>query len=330
MILAGDLGGTKCNIALLEKNDSALKILFQHRYPSHDYKNFPAVLAAFLEDARQVLTASRAGKVLAAGFGVAGPVMAGHAHLTNLGWDLDRAALQQQLGTGHVALLNDLEATGYSLPWLSRDEIFVLNQGTPSPESAIALLAAGTGLGEAILHWSGSRYMVAAGEGGHCDFAPRTEQEIELLRHMKKTEARVSFEMVLSGRGFPVIHRFLDPSVLHPSFTDPQADPAPEITRLGLAGTCPVCVQTLDLWAALYGAEAGNLALKALARAGVVVAGGIAVKLLDKMKDGTFFRAFCEKSKFQDLLAQIPVTILLNEEAPLLGAAAEAARLLGA
>ena len=143
---------------------------------------------------------------------------------------------------------------------------------------------------------------------------------------MKKRYEFVSFELILSGRGFRFVHEFLGPDVKHPSFEQPGADPAPEITRLGLEGECAVCAQTLDLWTALYGAEAGNLALKSLARGGVYVAGGIAVKILPKMKDGSFVRAFCEKSKFGSLLSQIPIYLVLNENAPLLGAAALAAK----
>jgi glucokinase len=330
MILAGDIGGTKCNLALFDKKEGAFAILFQRRYPSHDYKKFPDLLAAFLDDARETLTAKDVSNIRAAGFGVAGPVVGYAAHLTNLGWDLDGSAIERQLGTAHVALLNDLESTGYSLPWLAAGETCPLNSGTPIPRAAQALIAAGTGLGEALLHWNSSRYVVVPGEGGHCDLAPRNEKEIELLRYMKKTHPCVSFELILSGRGFYTIHHFLNPGVRHESFDQPGIDPAPEISRRGLEGSCPVCVETLDIWSALYGAEAGNLALKALARGGVFVAGGIAVKLLPKMKDGTFLRAFCEKEKFQDLLSEVPIKIVLNEQAPLIGAAAEAALLLDA
>jgi glucokinase len=150
-----------------------------------------------------------------------------------------------------------------------------------------------------------------------------------LLRHMKKTEEFVSIELILSGRGFRTIHNFLDPSVEHPSFEDPHADAAPEITRLGMAGQCPVCVRTLDLWVSMYGSEAGNLALKVLARGGVWVAGGIAPKIQQKMEDGTFFKAFCAKEKFGELLAQIPIYMVLNEEAPLIGAQSQAMKAAG-
>jgi glucokinase len=235
----------------------------------------------------------------------------------------------KQLSTPHVALLNDLEATAYSLPLMEPSELSTLNQGVPAPQTTQALLAAGTGLGESILVWDGAGHVVVSTEGGHTDFPPRTEQEIELLRYMKKSNEFVSMELILSGRGFRTIHTFLDPSVQHPSFADPEADAAPEITRLALEGKCPICVQTLDLWVSMYGAEAGNLALKVLARGGVWVAGGIAVKIRKKMEDGTFFRAFCAKEKFSALLAQIPVYMVLNEEAPLIGALSRAMKAAG-
>lgn len=176
-----------------------------------------------------------------------------------------------------------------------------------------------------MLAWNGSRYIVMPSEGGHADFAPRTEQEIELLRYLKTLHEFVSFELIVSGRGFLTLHEFLNKNIRHRSFDEPGADPAPEITRLGLEGSCPVCVETLDLFVTLYGAEAGNLALKALARGGLFVAGGIAPKILPKLQSGKFLTAFCEKEKFRQLLSQFPIHIVLNEEAPLLGAAAEAA-----
>lgn len=325
MILAGDIGGTKSNLALMEKKGDSFQIVFLHRYASDQYTQFEEIIEDFLGRGRDFLSASPAGRVQAAGFGVAGPVIGRGVRITNLTWGIDADALERQLGTRHIVLLNDLEATGYSLPCLAPEDFCALNEGSPAPHGTRALIAAGTGLGEAILTWNGNRYIVAPSEGGHADFAPRTEREIELLRYMKKMHRFVSFELIVSGRGFLTLHQFLNPRVRHPSFDEPGADPAPEITRLGLEGNCAVCVETLDLFVTLYGAEAGNLALKALARGGVFVAGGIAPKILPKMQNGRFFTAFCEKEKFQELLSHFPIHIVLNQEAPLLGAAAEAA-----
>jgi len=329
VILAGDIGGTKCNLALYEIRGKSHRKIIDQRYESREFPTFDEMISRFLLETRSETKAAGKHYIEAAGFGVAGPVIDHRVKATNLPWIVDRATLAKQLGTPHVVLLNDLEATAHSLALMAPSELSTLNQGTPSPQSTQALLAAGTGLGEAILFWDGKQHLVASSEGGHTDFAPRTEQEIELLRYMKKQYEFVSLELILSGRGFRTIHSFLDASVTHPSFEGPEADAAPEITRLALAGQCPICVQTLDLWVSLYGAEAGNLALKVLARGGVWVAGGIAVKIRKKMEDGAFFRAFCEKEKFAALLAQIPIHMVLNEEAPLIGAMSQAIQAAG-
>jgi len=329
VILAGDIGGTKCNLALFEVQGETTRKVADRRYASRDFSTFDEIVSGFLAESKSALKDSRSQKIEAAGFGVAGPVIGHRVKATNLPWVVDGPALVEKLGTQHVVLMNDLEATGHSLRFLAPSEISTLNRGVASPESNQALIAAGTGLGQAILFWDGNRYVVAGSEGGHSDFAPRTNREIEFLRYMKKSHEFVSWELVVSGRGFRVIHAFLDESVRHPSFDGPEADAAPEITRLALEGQCPVCVETLDLWVTLYGAEAGNLALKVLARGGVWVAGGIAVKIRKKMEDGTFFRAFCEKDQFAALMAQIPVQMVLNEEAPLIGAMSRAVQAAG-
>jgi len=329
VILAGDIGGTKCNLALYEIHDKTRRKIIEQRYESREFSSFDELISKFLFEIRNETKAAGTHSIEAAGFGVAGPVIDHRVKATNLPWIVDRSTLVTQLGTPHVVLLNDLEATAHSLALMAPSELSTLNRGVPSPQSTQALIAAGTGLGEAILFWDGRRYAVAGSEGGHADFAPRTEQEIQLLRYMKKHNEFVSVELILSGRGFRIIHSFLDASVQHPSFEGPEADAAPEITRLALEGRCPVCVQTLDLWVTLYGAEAGNLALKVLARGGVWVAGGIAVKIRKKMEDGTFFRSFCEKEKFVALLAQIPIHMVLNEEAPLIGAMSQAIQAAG-
>ncbi len=323
MILAGDVGGTKCNLGLFERRGSRVEAVVVRRYPSRGFAQFGEIVGKFLVDAREAL-GREVGTLDAAGFGVAGPVVGRRVQATNLPWIVDGEAIEQQVKAKKIVLLNDVEAAGYSLALLRPDELETLNPGKPAPHAAQALIAAGTGLGEAILYWDGNRYFVARSEGGHSDFAPHTDQEIELLRFLKRSNANVSNELILSGRGFPTLHQFLDPSVKHPGFDDPAVDPAPLITQQGLAGTCDVCVRTLQMWIAIYGSEAGNLALKALARNAVYVGGGIAVKILPKLKDGSFVRAFCEKSKLQTLLAQIPIHVVLNEQAPLLGAASQA------
>lgn len=321
MILAGDVGGTKCNLALLSEKDGKLTPVFRQRFASKEFAQFDLIVKEFAREAAPHLQGDR---VRAAGFGVAGPVIENRVRATNLPWIVDAAHLATELDVESVVLMNDLGGTGHSIEHLAASQLCVLNPGKPEPGGTRALLAAGTGLGQSILVWDGSRYRVVASEGGHSDFAPHTEQQIELLRFMRRRYPQVSWELILSGRGFRTLHEFLSTSVKHASFEDPDADPAPEITQLGLTKTCPVCVETLDLWTNIYGAEAGNLALKVLALGGVYVAGGIAVKILDKIKDGSFFKAFKDKWKFEGLLSNIPVSVVLDESAPLMGAAYEA------
>lgn len=321
MILAGDVGGTKCNLALFSEKDGKLTTVFKQRFASKEFAHFELIVREF---SRQAAPYMATDFVEAAGFGVAGPVIDNHVRATNLPWTVNARILEQELDVEKIVLMNDLGATGHSIEHLSPEEFSVLNQGKPEPGGTMALLAAGTGLGQSILVWDGGRYRIVPSEGGHSDFAPHSEQQIELLRFMRRRYPQVSWELILSGRGFRTLHEFLAPEVKHATFEDPDADPAPEITKNGLSGSCPVCVETLDLWTSIYGAEAGNLALKVLALGGVYVAGGIAVKIIEKIKDGKFFAAFRDKWKFESVLENIPVSVVLNESAPLLGAAYEA------
>jgi glucokinase len=320
VILAGDVGGTKCNIALFSEKSEKLEVLFRQRFASKDFAEFDLIIREFMRQAAPHLVGE---KVRGAGFGVAGPVINNRIHATNLPWIIDAASLSKELGVKTIALMNDLGATGHSLEHLPPKDFVVLNRGTAVQGATRALLAAGTGLGQSILFWDGQRYRVVPSEGGHSDFAPRTDQQIELLKFMRHRYPQVSWELILSGRGFLTIHEFLSSSVKHPVFEDPNADPAPFITKSGLAKECPVCAQTLDLWTEIYGAEAGNLALKVLALGGVYVAGGIAVKILPKIQDGSFFKAFKDKWHFAEMLGNVPVSVVLNESAPLIGAAYE-------
>ena len=321
MILAGDVGGTKCNLALFAEKNGKLEVVFRERFASKEFAQFDLIIKEF---SRRAATHLGSSKIRAAGFGVAGPVINNRIHATNLPWVVDAETLSKEVGVESVVLINDLGATGHSLEHLPAEDFCVLNPGKPLRGASRALLAAGTGLGEGILFWDGTRYKVVPSEGGHSDFAPRTDQQIELLKFMRHRYPQVSWELILSGRGFRTLHEFIAPGVQHPIFEDPDADPAPFITKSGLDKSCPICVQTLDLWTSVYGAEAGNLALKVLALGGVYVAGGIAVKILPKMIDGTFFNSFKDKWHFTNMLADVPLSIVLNESAPLIGAAYEA------
>jgi glucokinase len=321
MILAGDIGGTKTVIARYEESCGGVRQVHTATYNSRDFESLETILAAYLMDCPGV--APRA-----ACFGVAGPVFDGKCRTTNLPWDLDERDLARAVGAPRVKMLNDLEATGYGILQLPADELCVLNAGSrPGRRGTAAVIAAGTGLGEVILYWDGQRHRPIATEGGHVDFAPRTDQEIDLLRYLRaKVGGRVSVERVLSGPGFHDIYCFLRDSGHTPESPRLAAlfrteDPNPTITRLGLAGEDPLCVATLQMFSTLYGSEAGNLALKCLAVGGVFVGGGIAPKILPVLQDGSFLRGFTDKGRFTDFTKELEVSVSLNQEAALLGAA---------
>jgi len=324
MILAGDVGGTKCSLGLFTKSGPSLRSVVQLRFKTRDYSGFEDLITDFLDRAADSNRSVREQGIEAAGFGLAGVVVDGALHAGNLPWVLNGVALAEKLHLNKVVLINDLTATAMSLDRLASNDFAIVNPGTPEDKATKAVIAAGTGLGEAILFWDGQQYRVAPSEGGQADFAPRTDLEIQLLTHLNKHLPHVSCEEIISGRGFRKIHEFLQPSLRHPSFDAAEGDAAREITEQGLAQSCPVCVETLTLWTEAYGAEAGNLALRTLALGGVYVAGGIAPKILAKMRDGTFWRAFCGKSKFASVLARIPISVVTNEDAPVWGAAYQA------
>ena len=327
MILAGDIGGTKCNLAMLqEMEDGSLQPLFKRRYATRDFSRFEYLIEHFRRQAAERGGNIAGERISAAGFGVAGAVVEGRLHANNLPWDLNPSELSGKLGVSpkNIVLLNDVEATAWSLDRLPANDLAVLNPGVPQPNATRALMAAGTGLGETILFWDGRQHRIFPSEGGLASFAPRTDREIQLLVYLKKRLPQVCCEDVISGRGIRAIHEFLDPAVRHPSFDDSGADPAREIAEHACAQACQVCIATLDLWTEAYGSEAGNLALRALAFGGVYLAGGIAPKLLPKMQDGAFFRAFCDKTLLSQVLARIPIYVVLNEDAPIWGAAYQA------
>ena len=313
MIIAGDVGGTKFNLGAFEVQQGKLHLISKQRYPSHIYARAEDAIADFVGQLKS--------KVTAACFDVAGPVVDNSVHATNLPWVMDGANLAKFLGISKVRLLNDLEATGYGLEVLEANELEILQTGIPTRAANRAIIAAGTGLGEAVLFWNGQQHIPCATEGGHAGFGVQSEIEVELAQAMLRKYGQLEYEMLLSGRGFREIHDFLDPGVRHPDFDIAGADPAPEITKNALDGTCPICVRAVEIWIDIYGAEAGNLALHSLARGGVFIAGGIAVKILPLLKGGKFVRAFAAKAKLGELLSHIPVSVILNEEAPMLGSA---------
>ena len=326
MILAGDVGGTKSNLGLFLKEGPSLRLVFQRRMATRDYTGFENLIADFLQHCERENPGALGQGIDAAEFGVAGVLVGGNLHAENLPWVLNVSALKRNLGLNDIVFLNDLTATALSLDRLPAKDFVILNQGNPERHTTKGVIAAGTGLGEAILFWDGGQYRVAPSEGGQGDFAPRGEREIQLLRHLQSQLQHVSWEDIISGRGFHRIHEFLDPARIHPSFESSEGDRASEITRKGLERSCQACEQTLELWTEIYGAATGNFALQSLALGGIYIAGGIAVKILPKLQEGKFFQSFCGKGKLAPLLARIPISVVINEDAPIWGAAYEALR----
>jgi glucokinase len=343
MILAGDIGGTKTNLALYDWKTERVEPARGESYASADYASLEDILEEFLnpppepsdkkDDEAQDAPAEREPLILdAACFGIAGPVIENTSKTTNLPWVVDGAALSKRFTIPHVRLLNDLEATAYGMLVLRPDEADVLNAGTPpKTKGAMALIAAGTGLGEAMLFWDGKTYKPMPSEGGHSSFAPTSDLEIDLLRYLRTQYTHVSYERVLSGMGLHAIYEFLrDTKKNEPTWLAEKikvGDPAAIIAEAGLKKQAEIAIQALDLFATIYGAEAGNLALKAMALDAVYVGGGIAPRLLAKLKDGMFMKAFADKGRYKKLLAGIPVRVITNPKAALLGAASIAAQL---
>jgi glucokinase len=331
MILAGDIGGTKCNLAVFGRQGSTLQLAFKRRYATSEFASLEELIEEFFGECTEETGMSPAGKIAAAGFGVAGAVVDGRLVANNIPWELTAATLASKLKLKleQLTLINDLVATAYGLVHLAPQDFLVLNPGTPQNNGNQALIAAGTGLGEAMIFWDGHQHRASPSEGGSADFAPRTDREIQLLEFLKKGMRRVSCEEIFSGRGFRKLHEFLDPSVVHPTFNEPEAASASEITQNALSGTCPVCVEVLDWWIDAFGAEAGNLALRVLAYGGVYFAGGIVLKILSKLPNSSFCRSFADKGRLSSVLSKIPISVVLNEDAPLLGAAHQALHIMG-
>lgn len=318
MILAGDIGGTKTNLAFFDSKEGSLSLSDVKSYPSKQFGSLNEILAVHLRDVPKPPTH--------AAFGVAGPVINGRCETTNLTWVVDAEEIARQIGVARVGLMNDLEATAYGVLRLSEQDTAVLQKGAPQQRRTIAVIAAGTGLGEGGLVWDGTRYRALASEGGHCDFSPRNDLEIDLLRYLLTRFPQVSWETVVSGPGLLNIYSFLrersgtkEPAWLSDSMN--AGDPPAVITNAGLQQTDSVCVATLDLFTSLYGAETGNLALKLLATRGVYVGGGIAPKIMPKILEGKFLESFITKDRYQKLMKGMPLAVILNDKTALFGAA---------
>jgi glucokinase len=319
MIIAGDIGGTKTVLALFEKEGDDLKCVREATFASLEYHSLEAAVEEFLSSGTRP-------ELESACFGVAGPVEGRKARLTNLPWLLDEEHLASALKTPRVRLLNDLEAAAYGMLFLRPDEFDVLQAGTPVAKGDIAVIAAGTGLGEALLHFDGQKYHALPSEGGHTDFAARTDDEIVLLRHLRAAlGGHVSYERILSGAGIGNLYRCLrtEATTREPDWLIEdlrRGDPNAAISDAALAKRDPVCVQALRMFCAIMGAEAGNLALKGLTRGGIIIGGGIAPKILAALKDGAFLAGLWDKGRFSNWMKTLPVRVALNPRAPLIGA----------
>ena len=319
-ILAGDIGGSNTRLALYGPDGPAL---FERTLANREFPHFDAALTAFLIAAGRPTPS-------AAALAVAGPVLDGQVRMTNIGWTLAEDVLSRALGGCPVRLLNDLEAAAYGVLHLPPDELRVLAEGTPAQRGNVAVIGAGTGLGEALLTWYGDRPLAIASEGGHADFAPRDATELAYVEWLARSHQHVSWEHVLSGPGIVWVYEFLrdtgradEPAALRARIVS-AVEPAVVITKSALADEHPICVRTLELFVRAYGAEAGNLALTGMTLGGVYVTGGIAPDVLSGRWAERFMHAFVDKGRYAELLRRIPVRVVLCEKASLVGACAVA------
>jgi len=318
MILAGDIGGTNARLALFDVQNGAYKLVSGSVFPSRQYRGLDEIVTKFVSDGELHPNL--------ACFGVAGPVRNGKVETSNLPWVVDSKRLASELRLPSAILINDLEANAWGIAALQPDDVVVLNQVKDAPVGNKAVIAAGTGLGEAGMYWDGSKHHVFASEGGHTDFAPRNELEVDLLNYLRARFGHVSYERIVSGPGLVNVFHFLRDTCrgAEPSWLTEQmasSDPAASISMAALAGKCGLCEHAVDLFVSLYGAEAGNLALKIMATGGVYVGGGIAPKMLPKLAGPLFMQSFTGKGRMQTLLESIPVKVIKNEKLALLGAA---------
>ncbi len=364
MILAGDIGGTKTYLALFDWHETRVKPLREEKFLNADFDSLEEILEEFLQAPKAKDTGEASDEtdtdadtdaetdadtdtdatpdaaktdhvdispsmpLRAACFGVAGPVVDNRCRATNLPWTIDGHTLAEKLNTSCVQVINDVEAAAYGVLVLEPEEIEMI-QGEPQETGTKVLVAPGTGLGEAMLYWDGERHHAVPSEGGHASFAPTSDLAIELLRYLRSSFLHVSFDRVLSGKGLHAIYEFLrDTKKNEPTwFAErlPTGDPPALIAEAGLAGKPDICAQALDLFVSILAAEAGNCALNTLAHGGVYLGGGIPPKIIAKLREPNFAQLFAAKDRYKRLLASIPVAVILNDKAALLGAASVAA-----
>jgi glucokinase len=319
MLVAGDIGGTKTDLAIFSSEAGPLVPMARIRVPSSEYPSLQAIVKEFL--AKENKPVDRAC------FAVAGPVIGGRVKTTNLPWVIEESSLAEELNMNPqlVHLINDLEAIAHAVPILRPSDVETINRGQPVPQGAIGVIAPGTGLGESFLTWDGSRYLPHSSEGGHADFAPTDERQIRLLEYLLKKFDHVSFEHVCSGIGIPNIYDYLrdveqlaqEPEIS--ALIDSAHDRTAAIVEH--AGQSKLCSATVDMFVSILAAEAGNLAVKVLATGGVYVAGGVAVHMLAAIREPRFMESFKRKGRFAEMMARIPIHVVVSP-AGLAGAAA--------
>lgn len=323
-LISGDIGGTKTRLALVDVEGSRVTLIHEQTYSSRQFTDFADILADF---------ASQVSLPEAAAFGIAGQIHGRMARTTNLDWVIDAAALEARFGFRHISLLNDLEATAWGIAAFGEKDFVTLHAGEPGAQGNRAVIAAGTGLGEAGLYWDGQRHCPYATEGGHVSFSPASPDEFALLNYLQPRYGHVSWERIVSGMGIVNLHDFLRqyrrtpaPRWLEDEIS--AGDGAAAISGAALSQRDPVCVETMQCFVRLYGSEAGNLALKSMSRGGLFVGGGIAPKILPLFQSGEFIAAFLNKGRMRPLLERMPVKVILNDRTALFGPALYASKLL--
>jgi len=324
-ILAGDIGGTKTNLGIFSKGARRPLMKISKTYPSRRYHDVEAIITGFVKEFPV--------PVQSACFGIAGPVHKGRCNVTNLPWEVRESRLKKRLRLKHLRLVNDLTATAYAIPYLKKGELHVLNTGKVEREGNIALIAPGTGLGESIIVFEKGRHIPVPSEGGHVDFAPNNRKEAELWGYLKKKYGHVSLERILTGQGLTDIHSFIINSSPRGKYTRViermrDADPASIISEEALNGKARSCRIALDMFVSILGGAAGNLALTGMATAGVYLGGGIPPRILAALRGDRFFLSFTDKGRFKGLLEKVPVYVILNDRAALVGAAIKAFELV--
>jgi glucokinase len=328
-VLAGDIGGTKTLLQIADCEGARCRVVRKQRYDSGSYDSLSSIVELYLKGEKK-------NSIQAACFGIAGPIQEASrgqfVKVTNLPWEIRGRDLARRFGIPRLRLINDFQAMGYSIGALKKKDLIVLQKGKPVKHGPRAVLGAGTGLGQGILIWSSDHYEPVATEGGHANFAPVNDLQIELTRYLLKTNERTSWELALSGHGLVRLYSFLKTRGIAPESEEAAKamhgdDPAAAITQAALMRNDPLANHALDLFVDIYGAQAGNLALTAGATGGVYIAGGIAPMIISRMTDGRFMRAFLNKGKMKKYVAAIPVQVVINSQVGLIGAVLAAARL---